>query len=116
MYESRLPEIEATAVLFVGIITMRRANVGTIHIDDVQLEETGQLELDRWNQPVPMDRLLPVKHKFNRPDSAGVAKRFEAHHVASETRYRGNGTWESRDTLSGKPGGDKPPPAGHKFS
>ncbi len=87
-----------------------RWNIGTIHIDDVELQETGKLELNRWDQPVSMNRLLPVKHKFNRPDSTEVARRFAAHHVASETRYRGNGTWESRATLSGKPGGEKQPP------
>ena len=78
--------------------------------DDVRLEEGGKLELSQWDQPVPEDRLLPVKHKFARPDDAGVLKRFEAHHAASEKRYRGDGSWESRDTLAGKPGGEKQPP------
>ena len=74
------------------------------------LEETGTLTLGPWDQPVSMTRLLPVKHKFDRPDSTGVVKRFAAHHAASEKRYRGNGAWESRGTLSGKPGGEKQPP------
>jgi hypothetical protein len=87
-----------------------RWNIGTICIDDVRLEEGGKLELSQWDQPVPEDRLLPVKHQFARPDGAGVLKRFEAHHAASEKRYRGDGSWESRDTLAGKPGGEKQPP------
>ena len=87
-----------------------RWNIGTLHIDDVRLEETGTLELGPWDQPVSMNRLLPVKHKFDRPDTAGVVKRFTAHHAASEKRYRCNGAWESRGTLSGKPGGEKQPP------
>ena len=87
-----------------------RWNIGTIYIDDVRLEEGGKLELSQWDQPVPEDRLLPVKHKFARPLDAGVLRRFEAHHAASEKRYRGDGSWESRDTLAGKPGGEKQPP------
>jgi len=87
-----------------------RWNIGTIYIDDVRLEETGTLELSQWDQPVPEDRLLPVKHEFARPDHAGVLRRFEAHHAASERRYRGDGSWESKDTLAGKPGGEKQPP------
>ena len=74
-----------------------RWNIGTIHIDDVRLEETGTLELSQWDQPVSANRLLPVRHEFARPDSAAVARRFEAHHVASERRYRGDGTWESKE-------------------
>ncbi len=83
-----------------------RWNTGTIYIDDVRLEEGGKLELSKWDQPVPDDRLLTVKHTFRRPDNAEVLKRFEAHHAASEKRYRGDGSWESKDTLAGKPGGE----------
>ena len=53
-----------------------RWNIGTIYIDDVRLEEGGKLELSQWDQPVPEDRLLPVKHKFARPLDAGVLRRF----------------------------------------
>ena len=87
-----------------------RWNIGTIYIDDVRLEEGGTLELSQWDQPVPEDRLLPVKHKFNRPNKAEVLKRFETHHAASEKRYRGDGSWESKDTLSGKTGGETKTP------
>jgi hypothetical protein len=87
-----------------------RWNIGTLFIDDVRLEEGGTLELSNWDEPVPDDRLLMVKHKFPRPDAAAVLKRFEAHHAASEKRYRGDGSWESRDTLAGKPGGEQMPP------
>ena len=87
-----------------------RWNIGTVYIDDVRLEEGGKLELSPWDEPVPEDRLLPVKHKFARPDFAGVLKRFEANHAASEKRYRGDGSWESKAALAGKPDGDKQPP------
>ena len=87
-----------------------RWNIGTIYVDDIRLEESGTLVLSEWDQPVPEDTLLPVKHKFARPADAAVLKRFEAHHAASEKRYRGDGSWESRDTLAGKPGGEKKPP------
>lgn len=87
-----------------------RWNIGTIFIDDVQLLEGGELSQSPWDQPVPDDRLLRVRHKFERPDGAGVLARFEAHHASSEKRYRGDGSWESRATLAGKPGGQKQPP------
>ena len=87
-----------------------RWNIGTIYIDDVKLVEGGKLELSPWEEPVPEDRLLPVKHKFAEPNRADALKRFEAYHAASEKRYRGNGRWESRATLAGKPDGEKQPP------
>ena len=87
-----------------------RWNIGTIFIDDVQMRKGGELSLGQWDEPVPDDRLLRVRHKFERPDGAGLLGRFEAHHAASETRYRGDGSWESRETLAGKPGGEKQPP------
>ncbi len=85
-------------------------NIGTVYIDDVRLEEGGKLELSRWDEPVPEDRLLPVKHRFARPDFAGVLRRFEAHHAASENHYRGDGSWESKAALAGKPDSEKQPP------
>ena len=87
-----------------------RWNIGTVYIDDVRLEEGGTLKLSQWDEPVPEGRLLPVKHKFARPDDASVLRRFDAHHAESEKRYRGDGSWESRDTLAGKTGGEKQPP------
>ena len=82
---------------------MARCVGGDIDYVSVRLEEGGKLELSRWDEPVPEDRLLPVKHKFARPDFGGVLRRFEAHHAASENHYRGDGSWESKAALAGKP-------------
>ena len=87
-----------------------RWNIGTIYIDEVRLQQGGNLELSRWDQAVPVDRLLPVKHRFTRPDGTAVLSRFERHHAASERRYRGDGSWESSATLSGQAGGEEQPP------
>ena len=87
-----------------------RWNVGTLYIDEIRLQQGGSLELSPWDQPVPVDRLLPLKHQFSRPDDDAVASRFEQHHAASETRYRGGGRWESKATLAGKAGGEMQPP------
>ena len=76
----------------------------------MRLVEGGELKLGEWDQPVPDDQLLAVKHRFPRPKFNEVLKRFEEHHHAAEKNYRGNGSWESTDTLGGKPGGEKQPP------
>ena len=83
-----------------------RWNIGTFYIDDVQLKEAGTLKLSPPDQPVPEDHLLPLQNKFSRPADAEVLQRFEVHHAASEQRYRGDGSWESKETLAGKPGGE----------
>ena len=87
-----------------------RWNIGTLYIDEIRLQRGGKLELSPWDQPVPVDRLLPLKHPFSRPDDDAVASRFEQHHAASDARYRGDGQWESKATLAGKAGGEKQPP------
>ena len=87
-----------------------RWNIGTLYIDEIRLQQGGKLELSPWDQPVPVDRLLPLTHQFSRPDHDAVLARFEQHHAASEKRYRGGGRWESRATLAGKAGGETQPP------
>ena len=87
-----------------------RWNIGTLHFDDVRLVEGGELQLSEWDQPVPENRLLPVKFTFPRQTVEEVARRFEEHHQSAEKNYRGNGSWESSDTLNGKPGGEQKEP------
>ncbi|MEE3373402.1 MAG: hypothetical protein VX346_28960 [Planctomycetota bacterium] len=87
-----------------------RWNIGTLYIDEICLQEGGRLELSPWDQAVPVERLLPVQHRFARPNDSAVRVRFQQHHTASEARYRGAGQWESKATLAGRPGGEKQPP------
>jgi hypothetical protein len=84
------------------VYVMTRWNIGTLYFDEVSLVEGGELTLSDWDQLVPDDRLLPVKHVFARPDIEAVKKRFEEHHQASEKTYRGDGSWEDNAELAGK--------------
>ena len=95
---------------FIVISVETRWNGGTLFFDDVRLVEGGKLELSPWDRVVPEDRLLKVRHEFPRPDQASVVRRFAQRHQLAEKNYRGDGSWESTDTLSGKPGGEKQPP------
>lgn len=95
---------------FTVISVETRWNGGSLFFDDVRLVEGGKLELSRWDRAVPEDRLLSVRHEFPRPDQAAVVGRFTQRHQVAEKNFRGDGSWESTETLSGKPGGEKQPP------
>lgn len=100
-----------TSILYEPLIAVvNLSGKGVVYVDDMRMVEGGDLKLPDMDQPVPFDRLLPVKHTFPRLSVDEIKKRFEQHHQASEKTYRGDGSWESSDEASGKEGGDKKPP------
>ena len=69
------------------------ATEGEFFIDDARLVESGRFMCQKWQRPVPFDRLIQPKYTFLRPSFDEIRNRFEACHARSETYYAGKGGW-----------------------